>query len=94
MSTPFSVNCLRLEMYGGRWKAWQPGVKAPVRFVSGCDLGEKFSVRRRTWYGEEDDLLVGPFFARIVLLRATAGSWVLIGDGCPSVKVSLAISLN
>lgn len=34
---------------------------------------------------DEDDLLAGPLLGGIVLLGTTAGSWVSVCDGCPSV---------
>ena len=56
-----------------------------------CRFG---NVRRQvvclaTWsegagHGEDDDFLVGPFFAGVVLLRAAASSGVGVGNGRPS----------
>jgi len=50
-STPFSANFSRWLMYGGRWWAWQPGVKAPgtekrTTFLSAHSLEALYSCGR------------------------------------------------
>lgn len=37
--------------------------------------------------GEQDDFLVGPLLAGVVLLGTAAGSWVIVGDWCPPTKL-------
>lgn len=37
--------------------------------------------------GEEDDFLVGPLLAGVVLLGTTTGSWVVVGNWCPSTEL-------
>lgn len=36
MSTPLPFSSPSFSMYGGRWRAWQPGVNAPMLYYQPC----------------------------------------------------------
>jgi hypothetical protein len=42
---------------------------------------------------EEDDFLVGPLLAGVVLLRTAARGWVGVSNGSPSISIVLAVPM-